>query len=178
LVREDARAGTTPEQADDHSESQREAKHGRIQSHAMNERDVWRQQSQQRIGDPEGEGEAHSGTRERQQHAFGGELTKKAASAGAQGKAEGHLFLAVDRASQKKIGHVDAADEKDESDCTAQKQEKGSGFADDRVTQRQRDRAKINVAGIPPITVKIWRLSETERPVMSGTAANWRCQSP
>jgi hypothetical protein len=47
---------------------------------------------------------------------FGGELAKQAATAGTQGEANGHLLLAVGGASQKKIGDVDAADEKDKSD--------------------------------------------------------------
>ena len=43
-------------------------------------------------------------------------LAKQAATAGTQGEANGHLLLAIGGASQKEIGDVDAADEKDKSD--------------------------------------------------------------
>jgi hypothetical protein len=55
----------TEEQADDDRKSQRKTKHGVIQSYAMNEWYVWWHQSQQRIGDPQGEGQPQRGTDER-----------------------------------------------------------------------------------------------------------------
>ena len=77
-----------------------------------------------------GKEEAEDRAGEREEQVLGKELTEKAEAGGAQGAADGDLFLPGDGAREEQVGDVGAGDQEDDADGAEQEEEGIAGVAE------------------------------------------------
>ena len=83
--------------------------------------------------DAERDGNAERGANGGEHERFRDKLANQASAGGAESTAHGELFAAGSEAREKKIGKIDADDEKDETDSAPEDEERASEFTGDVV---------------------------------------------
>ena len=85
---------------------------------------------------------------EREQQAFGQQLTDDAAAACAEGASHQHFLLASERARQQQVRDVGARDQQDEADGADQDRDRLAYVAHDLLAQRDDAEGQAAVGGI------------------------------